>query len=301
MTKKIKPKTDKEAEKLSEAEAKAAEEKEAETKKAAEAEAMAAAVQDEFQARGFELMEWVHHNPSVVVGVIAIVLLGGLGLGVWTVVDRGNNTKASADYAKAQKLWEAPIGEDSRVDPSGASDDVPTYKDVAERSKAARTAFTGVTTKHKGTGAATLAHLAVGHASLKLGELDAAITAYNAFLAGTKPKDELRFAGYAGLAAALDGKGDTKGAIKALEDLVALADKTDEDGALLNLGRLYLQDGDKDKARAKIEKLLEDHPESPLKSRADELLVTLGGPTKKDPAAAPTDGKPGSKDEKKKL
>ncbi|MDP2344948.1 MAG: tetratricopeptide repeat protein [Deltaproteobacteria bacterium] len=289
MTKKIKPKTDKEAEKATEAEAKANEEKEAEAKKAAEAEAMAAAVQDEFQARGFELVEWVHHNPTVIVGVIAIVLLGGLGIGVWTVVDRGNNTKASAAYAAAQKLWEAPIGEDTNPD-----DDIPAYKDVAERAKAARTAFTGVATQHKGSGAGILAQLTIGHASLKLGEIDAAIAAYNAFLAGTKPKDELRFAGYAGLAAALDAKGDTKGAIKALEDEVALADKTDEDGALLSLGRLYVQDGDPVKAKAKLELLIEDFPESSLKARADELLATLGGPTKKDDA-------PKKDDEKKKL
>ncbi len=289
MTKKIKPKTDKEAEKLSAAEAKAKEEQEAEAKKAADAEAMAAAVQDEFQARGFELVEWVHHNPSVVVGVIAIVVLGGLGFGVWTVVDRGNNTEASAAYAKAQKLWEAPIGEDTDKD-----DGVPVYKDVAERSKAARTAFMGVAAQHKGTGAGTLAQLSVGHASLKLGELDAAITAYNAFLAATDAKDELRFAGYAGLAAALDGKGDTKGAIKALEDELALMNKTDNDGALLGLGRLYVRDGDPAKARARLETLIEEFPESSLKARADELLATLGGPTK-----TPKEGAP--KDEKKTL
>jgi tetratricopeptide (TPR) repeat protein len=298
MTKKIKPKTDKEAEKATAAEAKANEEKEAEAKKAAEAEALAAAVQDEFQARGFELVEWVHHNPSVVVGVIAIVLLGGLGFGVWTVVDRGNNTKASAAYAAAQKLWEAPIAD---TDPT-PDDDVPFYKTATERSTAARTAFTNVATQHKGTGAGTLAQLTVGHASLKLGELDAAIAAYNAFLAGSKPKDELRFAGYAGLAAALDAKGDTKGAIKALEDQVALADKTDEDGALLGLARLYVQDGDPVKAKAKVEKLLEDFPESSLKARADELLATLGGPSpnlpKKDDGKK-DDGK--KDDEKKKL
>ena len=298
MTKKIKPKTDKEAEKLSEVEAAAKVEKEAEATKAAEAEAMAAAVQDEFQARGFELVDWVHENPAVIVGVIAMVILGGVGVGVWTAVESSANTAASSSYASAQKLWEAPIAETPAPDETG-----PTYKDVAERATAARTAFTTVTTQHKGTGAATLAQLSVGNASLKLGDFDAAAAAYSAFLTGTNPKDDLRFSAYSGLAAALEGKGDIKGAIKALEDEVALSAKTDEDSALLGLGRLYGQDGDTTKARAKLERLIQDFPESSLKARADELLATMGGPTAKDtPKDAATDAaKDAAKDEKKEL
>ncbi len=285
MPQKIKPPRDKEAEKLAEEAEKVA----AEAKKTEEAEKAAETVQDEFQAAGFELVEWVHHHPSVIMGVIGVVLAIGVGVGVWQVVQKNQNTSASAAFAQAQKIWEAPIG----ADPD-ASDDVPAFKDVSERSKAAREAFNKVAAEHKGTGAGAFAHLSSGHASLKLSDLDAAAASYQAFLAATDASDPLRFAGYAGLATALDGKGDTKGAIKALEDQVALAGKTDEDGALLALGALYARDGNPEKARSSLEKLLADFPESPLKSRADEQLATLGGATKK--ADANADAKAGTKE-----
>lgn len=284
MAKKIKPPRDKEAEKKAEEAEKAAEE----TKKAEEAAKAAEAVQDEFQARGFELVEWVQENRPVVLGFIAVVLLGGLGFGVMTAVSKGNDTAASAAYAKAAKLQDASIGDDEDKD-----DDVPAFKDTTERSKAVRDAFVKVAAEHKGTGAAALASLTAGQESLKLGDYDAAIGQFQAFLSGTKANDPLRFAGHSGLAAAYDGKGDAKAAIAALEDQVALADKTDEDGALLALGGLYAKQGDTEKARARLEKLISDFPESSLKARAEEQLGTLGGAKKND---AKDDAK---KDEKK--
>lgn len=292
MAKKIKPPRDKEAEKKAEEAEKANAGEAAAAKEAAEAEKAAAAVQDEFQARGFELVEWVHHHPQVVLGFIAVVILSGLGFGIYTVNEKSKNTAASVAYAKAQKIWEAPVGEDP--DPA---DDVAAFKDAAERSKAAKAAFEKVIADHKGTGAATLASLSIGNANLKAGDLDGAIAAYETFLAATPATDPLRFAGYAGLASAKDGKGDSAGAIKALEDQVALADKTDEDAALFALGTLYTNSGDKEKARARFEKLSNDFPESSFKARSDEQIVLLGGTLSKDEKK--DDAKDAKKDSKK--
>lgn len=292
MTKKIKPPRDKEAEKAAAAEQEA---KETAAKAAAanpdgvalpptveelkaEAEA-AAAVQDDFQSRGFELVDWVHENQATVMGFLAAVVLAGLGYGVYTVVDKGNNTEATAAFSSALEIWEAPVG----TDPD-AADGQKAYATAEEKYKAARTAFEGVTKQHAGRGGATLSHLYVGHAALKLGDAAAAVTAYQAFLDGNATDDPLRFAGYNGLAAAKEATGDIKGAIAALEALVALADKADEDAALLGLGRLYQKDGDVEKARKQLETLVSDHAESTLKARADELLATLGASKPADKA-----------------
>lgn len=272
MVKSIKPPKDKEAEQAEEAKVSEEQKKAAEDAKAAEeAEKAAAAAQDEFQARGFELVEWVHDNRPIVLGFIGAVILGGIGFGVYQANQKSNNTAASAAYAAAQKIWEAPVGSDA-----AAEDDAPSFKDAAEKNKAAREAFQKVLDGHKGTGAATLAALSIGNAALKLGDFDGAATAYSRFLSEAKINDSMRFAGYAGLAAALDGKGDVKGAIKALEERVALPTKADKDGALLTLGSLYAKDGDADKARASFEQLLKDFPESSLKARAEEQLGALG-------------------------
>lgn len=288
MPQQIKPKRDKKEERAAEEAKKAADAAAAATANAAqptgqpevltpEEEAAAqVAAQDEFQVKGFELVEWVQDNRGVVLGFLGAVVVAGLGFGIYSVASRGNDTEASADWAKALVIWDAPVG----ADPDPA-DDVAAYATDEERTKAARTAFEGVVTKHKGTGGAELASLYVGHAALKLKDYDGAIAAYEAFLAGLDANDPLRFAGLNGVAAAKEEKGDIKGAITALETLVSLADKTDEDGALLNLGRLYKKDGDDAKARERLDKLLADYPETSLKPRADEILATLSGtPTK---------------------
>jgi tetratricopeptide (TPR) repeat protein len=101
------------------------------------------------------------------------------------------------------------------------------------------------------------------------------------------------------MASALEAKGDRKGAIDKLEELVGLPDKIDEDAALLDLGRLYQAEGNVEKARSSLERIGKDFPESSLKSQAEEMLATLGpapasdrGPEKAADAPATGAGTP---------
>ena len=282
MTKKIKPPKSKE-EAVDKEQAAADAEVAAQAKAEEEAAAAAAAAQDEFQARGFELVEWVQENRGIVMGVIGVVIVAGLGYGISTVVKRGADTEASAAWAKAQDIWQAPVGEDPNPD-----DNIPAYDTAKAKAEAAKNAFTGVIKAHEGTGAGALAQLSLGHANLQLGDYAGATAAYQAFLNETDSDDPLRFAGYSGLAAAKEGAGDAKGAIEALEALVALSDKVDEDAALFGLGRLYAKEGDSEKARKRLETLVADSPDSKLRARADELLATLGPKAGGDTKAAGT-------------
>jgi tetratricopeptide (TPR) repeat protein len=299
MAKKIKPPRDPKAEKAERKAEKAAALAEANAQtqtaeqesKTAEEEALAAAAaQDEFQARGVELADHVHDHPGKVLALLGSIVLAGLIYGIYTVVDKSDNTKASAAYAEAIKLWEAPLkAADDGADAS--ADKGPSFKDATERAKAAQARFIAVAKDHRGTGASALAWMSAGHASLKLGDNDEAAKDYEAFLFAAKDNDPLRFAGYAGLATALEGKGDTKGAIDALEKLVLLADKVGEDDALLQLGRLYQKQGDVETARKRLERLKSDFAESALRARADELLATLGPPSPASKTEAKKDAK----------
>jgi tetratricopeptide (TPR) repeat protein len=297
MAKKIKPPRDPKAEKAERKAEKAAAQAEATsttadeaTQKADEEAAAAAAAQDEFQARGVELADHVHDHPGKVLAILGSIVVAGLLYGIYTVVDRSDNTKASAAYAAALRVWEAPIkaAADDASGDAPKADATPSFKDATARAKAAQEQFLAVASEHRGTGAAALAWLSAGHAALKLGDNDAAAKAYDAFLFASKDADPLRFAGYAGLAAALEGKGDVTGAIAALEKLVALSDKVGEEDALLQLGRLFQKQGDVQRARVSLERLKTEFPESSLKTRADELLGSLGTvPAAAAPAAAP--------------
>src|SRR4051812_8939593 len=74
----------------------------------AEAEA-AAGVQDEFQAKGFEFVEWIHDHQPVVLGAIGAIVLGGVVLGITSVVGGSRNESASAAYGKAVEAYDSPL------------------------------------------------------------------------------------------------------------------------------------------------------------------------------------------------
>lgn len=259
------------------AEEKAAEEQ----KKTEEAAKAAAGIQDEFQAKGFELVEWVHERQSLVLALIGLIIAGGLAFGIYTVVERSRNTEASAALADALEIVNASIAD------TPAKDGEPSFKTAEERSKAAKEKLTAVRNEHDGTGAATIAQLYLGHVAISQGDHAGAAQAYQAFLDETPASDPLRFAGLAGLAMALDAKGDRKGAIARLDELVNLPNKIDEDAALLELGRLHEAEGNVTAARAALERIGKDFPESSLKSRAEQRLAALGpAPVKADPNPA---------------
>lgn len=267
------------------------EQKAEETKAAEEAAKAAAGIQDEFQARGFELVEWMQQKQGLVLGFIGLIVAAGIGFGVYTYAQNNANEAASTALSKALDVYEAPLVDDAGTSDVSGADKTPRYKTAEERTKAARDLFEKTVAAHKGTGAAAVAQLYVGHASLKLGEHDKAVAGYQGFLEQTPKSDPLRFAGYSGLAAALDAKGDRKGAIAKLEDMIALPEKIDEDAALLELARLQIAEGNTDAARKSLERIAKDFPDSTLKSRADEMIATLpasGAPAA--PAPTPTPG-----------
>jgi tetratricopeptide (TPR) repeat protein len=300
MAKKIKPPRDPKAEKAERKAEKAAALAETQGSRAddeakkAEEEAAAAAAQDEFQARGVELADHVHDHPGKVLAILGSLVAAGLALGIYTAVGRSDNAAASAAYRAALEVSQAPLassGTESGDEASPAQEgkdagDKPKFTDANARTKAAHEQFVAVATKYRGTGAGALSWLSAGHAALKLGNLDEAVKAYDAFLFSAKDNDPLRFAGWGGLAAAREGKGDEKGAIEAFEKLVLLPDAVGEDDALLQLGRLYAKTGESDKARDSLERLKANFPDSPSRSRADEILAGLGPRTSPPQQAA---------------
>jgi tetratricopeptide (TPR) repeat protein len=253
-----------------------------EAEKAAEAARAAVGIQDEFQARGFELVHWMQEHQKLVLSILGVVIVSGLAYGVAAAIGASRNTDASIALAEALDAWEAPIGEEA--DPSSPKDG-PRFADAAARTKAARDLFVKAADGHKGTGAGAIAQLYAGHAAMKLDEHDEAARRYRSFLDEVSKKDPLRYAGLSGLAHALEAKGDKAGAVAQLEALVDLPGSIEEDAALLDLGRLHAELGAPDKARSALTRLTKDFPESSLVGRAEERLAALPSA----PAEAPVE------------
>jgi tetratricopeptide (TPR) repeat protein len=228
-------------------------------------------IQDEFQAKGFELVTWMQDHSGIVLALIGVVLAAGLVIGVVQFTKSSADADASKLFEAAKEMYDAPLG-DAPAILTGSSSKGPSFADSKARAKAARDAFRAVVDGHGATGMAAISNLYIGHTSLALGEYDEAAKGYEAFLSSTSRDEPMRFLALDGLATALDAKGDKAAAIKRLEELVALPSRVHEDVALIRLARLHKSSGDEAAAKKAAERLISDFPESPFKAQADEFL-----------------------------
>jgi len=245
-----------------------------ESQAAAEAEKALAeqGVQDEFQAKGFELATWVQDHSGIVLSLIGVVLAAGLVVGVVQFTKSSADGEASKAFAAAKDAYDAPLGDAPAILTGGAAKDGPSYKDAKERAKAARDLFRAVVDGHGSTGMATIAELYIGHTSLALEDYEGAAKAYEAYLSSTGKDEPLRFLALDGLATALDAKGDKAAAIKRLDELVSLPARVHKDVALLRLARMHKAAGDAAAAKKAAERLISEFPESPFKAQAEEFM-----------------------------
>lgn len=251
------------------------EEREAERKaKEEERSRQEAGIQDEFQAKGFEFVDWIQgQRHKVMAGLGGIVAIGLMYSGVeWSKVNK--NSAASEQYVEAHEAFSATLGGAPAAVTGGSSEDDKKYDftNATERATKARTLFQQVVDDSGASNVGALASLYIGQTSLTLNEHDKAIAAYQSYIDNTASTDPLRFVALEGLATALIDKGDTKGAIEQLQALVALPGKANKDLALLRLARLYNESGDTAKAKEVAQRLVNEFETSPLKSEAEELI-----------------------------
>lgn len=263
---------------------KSREEREAEKQAAAEQrEREQAGIQDEFQAKGFELVEWVQNNRGIILGAIGVVVVVGLALGIATLVRSSQDEAASALYAEAMQTWQGEVGPEL---PGLSDPSKPRFETAKEKAEKARELFLKVTTEHAGTGAAAIATIYAGHASMDLGDFDAAIRHYSAYIDAHAKKDPLLFAALAGRAAAYESKGETDKAIADQKALLELPVSPAKDSALLALARLTLEKGDKAQAKEYLDQLEQRYPESAVLPNVEPLRARLGGAAGQDAKGA---------------
>lgn len=253
---------------------KSKEELEAEKQAAAEERAREeAGIQDEFQAKGFELVEWAQNHRNVILGAIGVVLIVGVALGVATLVRSSQDGAASAQYGEAMKTWQGEVGPEL---PGLGDPTKPRFETAKEKAEKARELFVKVTTEHAGTGAAALSQLYAGHASMDLGDFDAAVQHYSAYIDAHGKRDALLFSALSGRAAAYESKGELDKAIADQKKLLELPISPAKDSALFALARLTLEKGDKAQAKEYLNQLEQQFPESAVLSNAEPLRARLG-------------------------
>jgi tetratricopeptide (TPR) repeat protein len=251
------------------------------------------------QVKAQELWAFIEKNWQrvlIAAGSLAVLGLGIVGLQAW----RESRAEAAAhEFSRGLETGLTPLlGEEGAPDPAKmpvipGHDPVPLFNDPAARARAALAMFQKVRAEHGGSDVADLAVLASADMHYDLGDWDAAIADYDAFVK-SEPADRTALGlAIEGLGAAYENKGDIENARVTFEKLGS--EVPDQalmpDRRLYHLGRLAARAGDAAKAREYFNKLKTDFPASPLVVDVNTRLTLLDNPglvdLKPPPVTAP--------------
>lgn len=236
---------------------------------------------DEFQTLGARAMQYISEHAVPVIGGTLLVLVGIAALFGWMHSQKERELEAAAKLFEGEKLL-GPKDEASRMFgmamPGSISD---------EDKKAAVEVFEKVAAEYPGTATARRARLLAGDLHLELNDPDAALSSYEAALAGAGAEET--FYARNGIAIAHEAKGSLPDAAAAYRRIVDDESLAMRDVAALDLARVLHRDGKTDEARSVLEGFSEKFPDSALKEDADQELGRFGGSavsTATTPAAA---------------
>lgn len=218
-----------------------------------EAELRKSGIQDEFQAKGFELAQWAQdHKIRISIGLSVLAI----GLTLWvgfSYFSDGEISKANADYAAALSML---------------PDAQTAQNDKEKKELEARAALERVAEQYKGSKIAKLANLHVGKLALAQGDSKLAVVAFEKAVANSSTDDPMRVVGRLGLAGALEASSEKKKAFEIYESLLAETVNIDEPMLLWQAQRLAKETGDEAKSVAFAAKLAERYPSSSYASQA---------------------------------
>jgi tetratricopeptide (TPR) repeat protein len=226
---------------------------------------------DKFQAAATQAAGWAgsHGKQLAVAAVAAAALVAAVaGFLSW------RESRAQKAGSLLYRALVAASGQISSVPLPNVPG--PIYASDAERQKAVAEAAQQVRERFPSSRAATTAALAAADAQYRLGQWDAALGSYQAYLAAAPSDDALRFAALDGVARVHEAKGQLAEAAQAWERAAEV--KAFADRAALERARVLAKAGKADDARKVLSGFAEQFKESPLRAEAVERLARLGQP-----------------------
>lgn len=216
----------------------------------------AAGIQDQYQARGFELVSWVQDNKILVTCVIVgLVAIGALFSG-YSYYQQRKAQEASAAYIEALKT----------VD--GLEKKTP--EDV-EKWKAAQNSLANVASSHSSAEVAVLANLYAAHIALETGDSKKAQELYELSSKKLNKTDPLHAVANIGLGYAQEKNGDGKSALTSFESVIDAKNKIGQDLALYEAARIAKSLNEAEKSKKYVAQLLEEYPGSIYENNAKRL------------------------------
>jgi Uncharacterized protein conserved in bacteria len=228
---------------------------------------------DAFQRVGLEARSWVSHRKTLVVGAAVAVIGIGFAIALTRTLSDRKELKARAALGTAIGVVTRPIQADL---PAGETDDPPPFKSERERDQAAVAALAGVLSTYPGTRAAVTATLPLAAAEVRLGQLDPAISHFEAYLRGAPASEPLRVGALDGLGHAREAKGELPQALEAYERMAREEGAGFEAGmGAFHRGRVLALMGKKQEAAQAFAELVAASPGTPAARLAQERLSVL--------------------------
>jgi TolA-binding protein len=245
---------------------------------------------DAFQRIGADARDWLDKRQKVVAGAAVVVLLGLLALlGVRELSRRGEE-QAARQLGEKLQILSRPVKGQVPAEP-GATEQP--FESVKAQDEALRTALQDFRKEHEGTRAATTAALPLGKAQYRLGEYDAALASFNAYLEKAPADDTLRAQALEGQGYSYESKGQYDQALQSFEKLSQDAKSEFLVGmGEYHRGRILALKGQKDEAAKVLSELSAQHPNTASARLAAERLAVLASQGVKIPAPPPPSAKP---------
>lgn len=216
---------------------------------------------DQFQQQGKPFMDWVLEHVrelGMLVGAVLVILF------VWGVMG-SMSTQKSQEAAEA--LYKA-----RRDLPALNAPPSEVGSDDTESLTSALAALEGMIDEFDGTPQADQARVDAGGLAYRLGDLDKALSFYEA---SAKGKSLIAISARAGKGFALEAKGDLAGAATTFEDLLGLVSGDMKAQATLDLARVYVANGEGEKASGLLSTFEDEFPDSLLLPDAQARLAAL--------------------------
>ncbi len=217
-------------------------------------------LQDEYQAKGFELVSWVQDHKGLVSSLIVLLFVAGGAYSAYLYYQQRSAEQASSAYLTALKTIEGL--------PKTGDENIAKWKTAQQQ-------LADIAKAHSGSGVGSLADLYAAHLAMENNEGAVAVGLYQDALKNIKKNNDLYPLALIGLAFAQERNGQLEEALASFNTLVE--DKTAFGGdlALWNAARLAKLVNKNDKASAYVGKLLEEFPASIYESNAKRLKESL--------------------------
>jgi TolA-binding protein len=230
--------------------------------------------ENEFVATAARVMEWFQDNRDrVTVGAVALTVVAAIGGGYW-FWRQHTSDQANALLGIAMAVQQATIAPAPTL--PGATQTPGTYPSEKARGDAAVAALQKVVTEYPSTHAALTARYELACTLMAVGRLADAEQAY---------RDEIAAAGSSfygpmaklGLGQALLAEGKYDQAITQYTELAANRNSVlPVDGVLMQLAQAYVKAGKTAEARAALQRVLDEFPDSSYVAEAKQQLTDLG-------------------------